>query len=514
MRKLVTAEMMKRLDEIAVQQYGVKAQDLITNAGQCVADKIIQIEKTVAKKKVVVVCGRGNNGADGLAAAEILGKAGASVYVYLLFGKSDLSADMKKTLTKVNKSVKDIIHMTMYDGKVFLDTEIIVDAIFGTGFNANPEGVFYDIIKNMNDSKAKVYSIDIPSGIHGTTGNREDIAVVADYTLTLGYPKIGLYINDGYASSGEVLIMDIGYPEALNDEIPDTKVLTEIEDLRGILKPRQLMVDKKDFGKVFNFAGSLAMPGAAILSSVAAIKTGTGLLKLGIPMNISASISTIYPEVMTIPLAYAQPGYTSINAEKEVLKGYKWGDSCLVGPGLSVHPETKKVAKKIFSKTPEKPTVIDADGLNMLAESPELFSYMNEEIVLTPHNSEMARMVGVSKELLLLDRIDMVVKKAVEWNCFIVLKGTPTLIAQPDGKLHIHVNKNPAMAVGGMGDVLAGILVSLLGQRIDMLKSIYMSLYIHSIAARIATDDVGEVSLLPSDVVREIPKAIKYIQSL
>jgi len=158
--------------------------------------------------------------------------------------------------------------------------------------------------------------------------------------------------------------------------------------------------------------------------------------------------------------------------------------------------------------------VIDADGLNMLAESPELFTYMSEDIVLTPHNSEMARLVGVSKELLLLDRIDMVVKKAQEWNCFIVLKGTPTLIAQPDGKLHIHVNKNPGMAVGGMGDVLSGILVSLLGQRIDVLKSIYMALYIHSVAADIATKEIGEVSLLPSDVVKEIPKAIKYIQSL
>lgn len=514
MRKLVTAEMMKRLDEIAVAQYGVKAQDLIANAGQAVAEKIIQFEETVKKKKIIVACGKGNNGADGLAAAEQLAKAGAEVYVYLLFAKTELSADMKKMVTKVGKAVKDIIHLTMYDGKVYNDADIIVDAIFGTGFNANPEGVFYDMIRNMNDSKAPVYSIDIPSGIHGTTGNKEDIAVSADYTFTLGFPKLGLYINDGYACSGEVHILDIGFPAELDDEIPDTKVLTEISDTKNILKKRPLMVDKKDFGKVFNFAGSLAMPGAAILSSVAAIRTGTGLLKLGIPMNISASISTIYPEVMTIPLAYAQPGYTSINAEKEVLKGHKWGDACLVGPGLSVHPETKKVAKKLFSKPAEKPMVIDADGLNMLAESPELFTYMSEDIVLTPHNSEMARLVGVSKELLLLDRIDMVVKKAQEWNCFIVLKGTPTLIAQPDGKLHIHVNKNPGMAVGGMGDVLSGILVSLLGQRIDVLKSIYMALYIHSVAADIATKEIGEVSLLPSDVVKEIPKAIKYIQSL
>ena len=514
MRKLVTAEMMKRLDEIAVEQYGVKTQDLITNAGQAVADKIMQVEGSVEGKKIVVVCGKGNNGADGLAAAEVLGKAGAKVVIYLLFAKTELNAEMKKMLTKLSKVVEDTVFLTMYDGKAYVGADIIIDAIFGTGFNANPEGVFYDMIRNMNDSVAPVYSIDIPSGIHGTTGNSEDIAVRADFTLTLGYPKIGLYINDGYACSGEVHILDIGFPAELDDEIPDDKLLMELDDSRNILKPRPLMVDKKDFGKVFNFAGSLAMPGAAILSSVAAIKSGTGLLKLGIPMNISASISTIYPEVMTIPLAYAQPGYTSINAEKEVLKGYKWGDACLVGPGLSVHPETKKVAKKLFSKPAEKPTVIDADGLNMLAESPELFSYMSDDIVLTPHNSEMARMVGVSKELLLLDRIDMIVKKAKEWNCYIILKGTPTLVAQPDGTLHIHVNKNPAMAVGGMGDVLSGILVSLLGQRLDMLKSIYLALYIHSVAARLATNEVGEVSLLPSDVVKEIPNAIKYIQSL
>jgi len=324
MKKLVTAEMMQKIDELVVNEHGVKALTLMNNAGSRVFEKIAEYEENLKDLNVTVVAGKGNNGGDGFVVAEHLNKLGCNVNVIVLAKKTELKGDSKKVYTKLSKSLKNIKFISKNDVTFFVNTDLIVDAIFGTGFNANPEGVFYEIIKGMNESGAKIYSIDIPSGVHGTTGNSEDIAIKADYTITLGFPKIGLYINEGYTNSGIVDTVQIGLPKEVEDEVQDLRTLYELQDVKGLIKDRSLLVNKKDFGKVFNFAGSLGMPGAAVLSSMAALRTGTGLLKLGIPMNVSAQISTIHPEIMTLPLAYAQPGHTSINAERDVLKGYKW----------------------------------------------------------------------------------------------------------------------------------------------------------------------------------------------
>ncbi|MBN2790582.1 MAG: NAD(P)H-hydrate dehydratase [Candidatus Delongbacteria bacterium] len=514
MKKLVTAEIMRQLDKMVIEEHGIKSFTLMENAAQKFFDKMIEYEENVKGKKITVVCGKGNNGGDGLLIAQHLKNAGADIDVFILAKKTEISSDSKKALTQLAKVYKKSVFVEKIEDFELSEPELIVDAIFGTGFNSNPEGIFYDIIKQINESEAIVYSVDTPSGLHGTTGNIEDIAVKANRTITMAYGKVGLYVNDGYIYSGDVDVVDIGFPAIIDEEIQDTRMLTEEIDATGSFKKRELTVDKKDFGKVFNFSGSLSMPGAAVLSSTAALRSGTGLLKLGIPMNISASVSTLFPEIMSIPLGYAQPGFTSINAEKEVLKGYKWCDACLTGPGLSVHPETKKVVKKLIQKSNGKPLVLDADALNIMAEQIELFEKMGPNVVLTPHNSEMARMLNTSKELFLLERIEIVSQKAIDWNCYIVLKGTPTLIAFPDGRMYTHINKNPAMAVGGIGDTLSGIIISLLGQNIPMEKAIITSLYIHSIAGRFATEKYGEVSMLPSDLINEIPNAIKYIRSL
>jgi ADP-dependent NAD(P)H-hydrate dehydratase / NAD(P)H-hydrate epimerase len=514
MKKLVTAEIMKQLDKIVVSNYGIKASKLMENAADGVFNTILKYEGELKDKKFTVVCGKGNNGGDGMYAAKLLSDAKAVVSVYILAKKADLSEESEKAYKKMARSVKSAVFVDNTSDFILEEGSIVIDAIFGTGFNSNPEGIFYDIIKIINESPNKVYSVDIPSCIHGTTGNSEDIAVIADHTVTFAYPKIGLYINDGYTHSGVIDVVDIGFPKELDEEILDTRVLLELNDAAGGYKKRDLISDKKDFGKVFNFAGSLSMPGAAALSSIAALRSGTGLLKLGIPMNISASVSTVFPEIMTIPLGYAQPGYTSLNAEKDVLKGYKWCDACLVGPGLSVHPETKKVVKKLLQKLEGKPIVLDADALNIISESTEMFNEFNSPLVITPHNSEMARLTGMSKELFILNRLEVTTQKAVEWKCYIVLKGTPTIIAYPSGKVLIHVNKNPAMAVGGMGDILGGIIVSLLGQKVHIEQAVSTAIFVHALAAEYATEKYGEHSLLPTDVVKEIHNAIKLVASL
>ncbi len=516
MYKLVTAEMMRKLDQITIEDFGLSSLKLMTKAGSEVFKAIEKQEVGLKNKIITIVCGKGNNGGDGLVVAECLLAKGINPNLVVLSAKTSLGGDPKKIYSRIIKKYPEfkVQFISKYKESILKGAQIIVDAIFGTGFNSNPEGVFFDMIQGMNESEAKVYSIDMPSGIHGSSGNMEDIAVKADATITLGYPKLGLYLSDGYTYSGEVVVADIGIPKEVDEEVQETRVLIEEADLKNLFRKRTVVCEKKDFGKVFSFAGSLSMPGAAILSSLAALRTGAGLLKLGVPMNISASISSVHPEIMTQPLAYTQPGFSSGNAEREILRGIKWADVVLMGPGLSVQPETKKLVKKVLSKPLLKPVVLDADALNTLSESPELLGHSQGLTVLTPHNGEMARLGKTSKELFMLNRIDTIIKKSIEWECYIVLKGTPTIIACPDGSAHIFVNKCPALATGGTGDVLAGIITSLIGQKYEVLTSIKIALYLHKIATDFAVLETGEDSLLPSDIIKYLPKAIMKIKDL
>ena len=514
MRKLVTAENMKALDEMVIKDFKVKASVLMENAGKAVFDSIVRNEGELSGKKFTVVCGKGNNGGDGLVTARYLVESGADVSVFVTGPKTSVSKEAKKALLKLEKKYKKVVSVKDAGDLVIEKGSVLIDAIFGTGFSSNPEGLYYDIITMMNNSGSKIYSVDIPSCIHGTTGFSGDIAVRADITVTFAYPKIGLFINDGYEHSGVVETACIGFPPEIDDEILDTRMLTDLTDATGILKKRELMSDKKDYGRLFNLAGSISMPGAAVMSSLAALRSGTGLIKLGIPMNISASVSTSYPEIMSIPLAYAQPGFASPAAEKELGKGHRWCDACLVGPGLSVHPETKKLFKKFLHKLGSKPVVLDADALNILSENPDVLKKFTPNYILTPHDSEMSRLCQTTKELFSLNRLELCAQKAVEWNCYIILKGTPTIIAHPDGKILLHVNKNPAMAVGGMGDALSGMTAGFVARKIPADKAMLAAVYIHAEAARIATEKYGEESLLPSDVIKEIHSAVKNIKQL
>lgn len=516
MKKLVTAELMRKIDSYAIDDLGVKSISLMERAGKGVYDSIIKHENSLAGKKVVIFCGKGNNGGDGLVVAENILEYNDDVdlNVYVLCKKTEIKGDPKKIATRLTKSFKDIKFITVFKESYIEDADVVVDAIFGTGFNANPEGLFAEVIYAIKASKGTVYSVDIPSGIHGTTGNMEDVAVKADYTVTFGYPKVGLFINDGYTNSGKVEIADIGLPEECDNLIDSSLILTEESDIKGLIRDRELISDKKEFGKVFSFSGSLAAPGAAVMSSLAALRSGTGLLKLGIPMNVAAQITAVHPEIMTIPLQFVPPGYASLNSERDLLRGLRWSSVVLIGPGISVTNETKKVAKRLFLKVTDRPLVLDADALNIIAEVPDMFQRMDTELVITPHNSEMGRLVGTTKEFIILDRLSIVAEKAQAWNCHIVLKGTPTLIAEPDGTVHLHINKNPGMAVGGTGDVLSGIITSFLGQRYKMMEAINIALNIHSIAGRYARDKKGEHSMLPTDIIDEIPNAIKYLKSL
>ena len=466
-------------------------------------------------KKVTIICGKGRNGLSGLAIAEFLLKSEYSKNVSVLYfdKKSALSSQAKKINIAVSRQTENVCFIKQIKLEEIGDSDLVVDALFGTGFNKNPEEIFFDAIKAVNDSKAVVVSIDTPSGIHGTTGYAEDISVHADYTLTAEYSKIGLYLNDGYENSGEIFPIQSEVHKDLDEQFETKVKLIEGTDDLSKIRKRKLHSVKKDYGKVFNFSGSIVRPGSAILSSLAALRSGAGLLKLGTPMNICTSLAAVHPEIMNLPLAYNQPGYTSSAAEKEIMKGYKWSDAVLIGPGISVHTETRNVTKSILAKIEKgKPLVLDDDALNIIYETLDLIKGVKAPIILTPQAGEMSRLAGTTREIMMLDCINLVPKKAKEWGCYIVYKGTPTIVADPNGNVEIFINKNPALATQGTGAVLSGILVSLLGQGFEILEAIRLALAVFREVGFRAVEKFGENTMLAEDLLNELPHAIRKFE--
>ena len=513
MKKLINVSTMKKLTALGMEKYNLKSIDVSNSGGEEYYQRLNKIEADLKQKKVAVFCGKGNNGTMGFSLAAQMVKDEMDVTIYLPFKKTEISKSSKTILTKLSKTFKNVVQIKQYDEELLEGVDIVIDALFGTGFNSNPDGLFYELIKGMNTSKAKVVSLDLPSGIHGSTGNEEDISVLADVTMTIGFAKIGLFVNDGFEHSGQIEIIETEMTKSVEEEVIANWYAVELEDVKKVFPKRQLTVNKKDFGKVFNFSGSLATSGDAILSSMAALRTGTGLLKLGIPMNISADISAHYPEIMTIPLPYSQPGFSSLNAEREILKGYKWCDAVLAGPGLSVYPETKEVLKRLISKMDGKPAVLDGDALNIIQDSMDTLKDASKDLVITPKTGEFARLCNTSREHVMFDGVSLVSSKAKEWECYVIYKGFPTLIGLPNGDVHILSKKNTVVNTEGAESVFSGILVSLMGQEMETVDAIHLGTYIYSIASEMAIKECGMISVLASDIVNKIPEAIKFIQS-
>lgn len=515
MQKLVDVELSNKLYDYVLSEMSINPLDYARMLAKSYGEVILEKFKSFKESKISIICGKGNNGLSGLAIAEALLKSDFSDKIEILFfeKKSTQSSMAKKINISLARLTDKVSFFKQIDIDSVLESDLIIDALFGTGFNKNPEDIYFNIIDKINKSKAKVISVDLPSGIHGTTGYREDISVHADYTLTSEFSKIGLYLNDGYENAGEISPVRSEIFNDLDEQFETMIKLIDSPEDAGKIKKRKLHSVKKDYGKIFNFSGSIVRPGSAILSSLAALRTGAGLLKLGMPMNICTSLAAVHPEIMNLPLAYNQPGYTSTAAEKEIMKGYKWSDAVLIGPGISVHTETRNVTKSVLTKIEKgKPLILDDDALNIIYETLDLIKGVDAPVILTPQAGEMSRLAGTTREIMMLDCINIVPKKAKEWGCYILYKGTPTIIADPNGKVEIFINKNPGLATQGTGAILSGILVSLLGQGIEVEKAIRMAMFIFREAGFKAVEKFSLNTMLAEDLLTEIPSAVRKFE--
>lgn len=521
--KVVTAEEMRRIDKKTIEKIGIPGIVLMEAAANAVF-KSIQTNFPECRH-VAVFVGKGNNGGDGLALARQLSHAGYTVHIALVSSPDQFAGDALTNLQVAQNLGIPMVEILSESELKKLGNEIdscdlAVDAIFGTGLRGGIGGYIKTVINRLNTADRPVLAIDLPSGLNADTGAVVGACIRAHRTVTLGLPKRGTLLYPGAQTVGELEIADIGFPRSVVASQDIRLNWTQPCQVPEWIPPRPAYSHKGTYGRVLVLAGSTGMTGAAILASQAALRAGAGLVTLGIPKSLNPIVEEKLSEVMTAPLPETTEGSLALTAKPQILEFIERTSSVLaIGPGLSQHPETVDLIQGLLHET-DHPSVIDADGLNALADgkinrSPSqshitnLLSSLPSQSVLTPHPGEMARLTGLSVPDIEKNRIGIAREFAQEHGLTLVLKGVPTVIALHTGEVWINSTGNPGMATGGMGDVLTGLIAGLMSQGVPFSEAGVLGAYLHGLAGDISAEMTGMHGLVAGDVLEAIPEAIE-----
>jgi len=514
MQTLLSTEEMQRCDRAAMKSYGIPSLLLMENAGVAVARWIQQRFSPLKGKTVAIFCGKGNNGGDGLVAARHLANAGARVNVLFVDRPTRGDALINATiLRKVAKALPQ--HLSIHTGTTSvlpsLHPDIIVDAIFGTGFSGKVTKKYAVIIEWINRQTVPRVAIDIPSGIHGTTGVGTT-AVKADSTLTLGAMKYGLICNDGRDKSGSIEVLDIGIPSRLLSDVKPVVRLIRRGDVKVCMPGRASTVHKYSAGKVFVLGGSRGYTGAPVLAAASALRVGAGAVVLGVPESIYSIVAKRVTEVVVEPLPSTSQGSVSGASLDAILRRMSWADTVLLGPGLSQEKETASLVRTLVSRSSGN-VLLDADALTSFAgEEMNILRKTRATCVVTPHVGEFSRITGVEAKEIEANRIQHARAAAKKLGIVVVLKGAPTVTAAPDGSVFVNSSGNPGMATVGTGDVLAGIIAGLWAQGTDAVRAGYGGVFLHGLSGDRAAGKFGERSLVASDLITFLSDAIVAVE--
>lgn len=479
---VLTRDLIRKSEENAVNCGDFSFTDLMKTAG-LKATEILKNKYDFKGKKVAILCGNGNNGGDGFVIASELLKLGADVSVFLIMGEPKTN-DSKYYFSLLPKSIV----FNEFSGEF----DFVIDAVFGIGLCRKLSNELIELIEKINNSDAVKIAIDIPSGIDCDTGEVLGAAFKADFTVTFIAPKPCFYLPYSLGYCLDYAIADIG--------------VTPLESNYAILEAPKLLKRPKNshkgtFGTALLVCGSYGMAGAAILAARACLKSGVGIAKCFIPKPIYPILTSAVPEAVCIPAKSTLKGGLSkfLNLNRALVKT----DAVLFGPGLSNNKNIYKILKNLINNQ-KVPIVIDADGINALAFSIELLKKASAPIILTPHPAEMARLLKTDVKTVEKNRLEIAKRFAKDYNVILVLKGTNTIVAEHSGKIWFNVLGNSGMATGGSGDVLAGIIVSLLAQGVSPCEAAKAGVYLHSYAADNAVLKTGEAGLLPSDIIEAL----------
>ncbi len=553
--KVVTIEQMRAMEE-ATDSQGLPYATMMENAGRAVAEWLKQ--GPVAGQNVLVLVGPGNNGGDGLVATRYLHQAGASVSVYC--GKRDVANDENWKLVQSAGiptfcSAEDKGHTQLR--RLVAQAHWIVDALLGTGVSKPITGTLQHILGVVGEAVAerrrssktdalvyvrpavpqpffhswpKVLAVDVPSGLNCDTGAADPVTLAADVTVTFGFPKVGQFLFPGAITVGELVVADIGIPGKLAEDIA-----LEVSTpgwIRTVLPKRPLDSHKGTFGKVMVVAGSANYTGAPYLAASAAMRVGAGLVTLGIAEALHPILAAKLSEATFLLLPHQMGALVpdAVRVLQENLPGY---DALLLGPGLGRDKQTVEFVARLLAlpiverkaglgfpgstaagespKSRLPPLVVDADGLNALADLREWAQFLSAHTVLTPHPGEMARLLGTSVADVNANRIEVTRQAAQEWNAVVVLKGAYTVIASPDGAACINPFATPALATAGTGDVLAGAIAGLLAQGVSPFEAAVAGAYVHGLAGQMVSEETGLTGAVAGDLLNKLPLSLRRL---
>lgn len=503
--KMTTVEEMRNLDKSAIEDFGIPQEFLMENAGEAVYFVILH-EHGIKNKKFSVFCGIGNNGGDGLAVARKIHSTCGDVRIYLFGDEKKFKGSAKTNWEIVSKLPIQVTHVDSIDSikNEVSRCDAIVDALFGTGLTRNVEGIYEEAIRLINQSRKPVFSIDIPSGINGNTGQIMGEAIRADFTVTFGLPKRGNLLYPGFASCGKLYVTHISFPPSLySNESFKVEINQPVE-----LPARDEKGHKGTFGDVLFIAGASSYLGAPYFSAMSFLKAGGGYSRLASPSSITPFIANKGSEIVFVPLEETPSVSIALKNKRRLLEMTEQVDMVVMGPGLSLNEETQELARQL-TKEIGKPLLIDGDGITAISEDPKCIKERQNPTVLTPHPGEMSRLVQTSIGEVIRNQIPLVQKEAKNLNASIVLKGAHSLIAYPDEKVFINMSGNSGMATAGSGDVLTGTIAAMYGLGLDLASAVRTGVFLHGFSGDLAAREKGEDGITAQDILDFLPPALK-----
>jgi NAD(P)H-hydrate epimerase len=510
--RVLNTQQMREADRRTIDDIGIPAIVLMENAGRQAVAAMEAAFDDLPTSHVGVLCGRGNNGGDGFVVARTLVQRGVETSVFLLGGVADVRGDARTNLEVLGRIGLPVVEITNAQEWELHFSEIsrcdlLVDAILGTGFHGQLNGLLETVVADVNGLGVPVVAIDLPTGVSADTADVAGEAIEASMTVTLAAPKIPLILPPADTHSGDLVIADIGIPLPLLDDVegPYIELLTR-ERMREIVPARAADSHKGDFGRVLVIAGSLGRSGAAHLAALGALRSGAGLVTIATPRSCVPIVAAMAAEYMTEPLEETASGTVDYAALDRILE-FK-ADVIAVGPGLGQAPGTAAFVHGLVERA-GVPLVLDADALNAFVGDPDrLVGRDGVDVVITPHPGEMARLLNISIEAVQHDRLRHATEFAARHRVHVVLKVHRTIIAGPDNRAFVNLTGNSGMATGGTGDLLTGMIAAWFAQLLDAEAACKLAVYLHGSAGDLAEADEGEVALVAGDVAARLGDAV------
>jgi len=519
--QVVTGKEMRRIDEVTIDRY-VAGITLMERAGQRIFEVICREFDPVEELTVSIFLGRGNNAGDGLVVARLLLEKSARVHLHYLHEPKDFSPDAFKNYSKLSNYrrqkmvAENFLYLADWEQKVaksLEESDIIVDALLGTGIAKPVKESYAAVIKVMNDGLVPIVAVDMPSGVHADTGEIMGTAVDADLTVTLGLIKIGALFYPGRAFVGDLIVGDIGIPPEVIEAEGISVHLLDIEQAFADLPGHQMTAHKFSRGSLLIIAGSRRYAGAAFLASVSALRTGCGIVYLAGPESIRSSIQSAAPEIIFVSQPETASGSIAFSALENVLEEVRF-DAIAIGPGLTTEGETVRLVQELVARCPT-PVLIDADGINAFEGAYQKLMALakDREVIVSPHSGELKRLTGTEiPESPPTERIDRLRSLIEGTDMTLVHKGAPTIVVHPNGHAYVNACGHPGQATAGSGDVLTGAIAGFLAQGCGPARAARAGVYLHSHAADIASFDVGERGMIAGDCMDALGSALREVE--